>query len=61
MNIPNPKLLVGLVYDKIYNLKPKLASGPDGLPNYFLINCACTVSYFSKMSEYGNISSLMEA
>lgn len=44
-NIPNPKLSIGIVYDKISKLKPKLSSGPDGIPNCFLINCVCALSY----------------
>ena len=44
-DIPNPKLSVGQIYDKISKLRPKLSSGPDGVPNYFLVKCICTVSY----------------
>ncbi|XP_050303712.1 uncharacterized protein LOC126741363 [Anthonomus grandis grandis] len=45
MTIPNPTLSIGLIFDKITKLPPKVNSGPDGIPNYFLIKCVCTISY----------------
>ncbi|XP_050296297.1 uncharacterized protein LOC126736117 [Anthonomus grandis grandis] len=45
MTIPNPKLSIGFIFDKIFQLSLKLSAGPDGIPNYFLRKCVCVLSY----------------